>query len=499
MAISRAMDVEKTEQPASATSAPPTLRERRGIAPEDRIPVFQKICSGAGGMAEWLGSGLIVSVLWMPVFNIGYGISPGILGLILMAFRAWDALADPIMGNLSDNTRTRWGRRRPYLIIGAIATGLCSGLIWQVPEGLSDFWMLVWISGMGLLLFTCFTVWAMPYYSFMLELTPDYDERTRLSAYRAFFSQLSLLGGAWVLPLAASSYFADPATGEADLVHGMKTVGIGLGLVTMLVGMLPGLFVTERFYAKEAAHQEKESLWISIRETLGTGPLWLLVGIIFCKNIGNGLTQQLGAYINIYYISEGELSDAAIIEGWKYTVGVLAGLLSIPFWTWLSERYEKKVCLYLILGSGIVGSFINLVCLNPDYPYLQLIPSIFGAAITGAIWLILPSMMADIADYDELRTHRRREGSINAVFSLSIKIALTLAAGLSGYILEWTGFDVAAGKVQPEDVTQNMVALYIILPAVAFLLTLFFLKAYPLSRQRMLEIRTELEARRGKL
>lgn len=468
------------------------------IAREDKIPVAQKIFAGAGGMVEWLGGGLIISVLWMPVFNIGYGISPGVLGLVLMAFRAWDALADPFIGNLSDNTRTPLGRRRPYIIAGAIATGILCGLIWQVPEGLSETGILLWMLGIGLLLFTCLTVWQMPYFSFMLELTPDYDERTRLSAFRAFFSQLALLGGAWVLPLAASSYFHD-SDGEPDIITGIKTVGLVLGLVVMVVGMLPGLFVKERFYEKEAASQPKETFLESIKATAKLGPLWLLIGIIFCNHLGNGLTQQLGAYVNIFYINRGELGDATIIEGWKYTVGVIAGIASLPFWTWFSERYEKKTCLYIILGSGIFGSLINYLCLNPAMPYLQLIPAVVGAAITGAIWLIIPSMMADIADYDEVTSHRRREGSVNAVFSLTIKFALTIGTGLSGYILEWSGFDVSAGKVQPEHVMRNMVWIYILLPATFFIVTLFFLKWYPLSRGKMAAIRTQLEARRGKL
>ncbi len=470
------------------------------IAPEDRVPFWRKIAYGAGGPLDWLTVGLATSVLWMPVFNIGYGIRPGILGLILVAYRVWDAISDPIMGNVSDNTRTRWGRRRPYVFIGAILTGVLMPLLWRPPTQWGETGIIIYITVLGLLVFTSFTVWGMPYYSLMLEMTPSYDERTRIAGFRAFFSQCSVLIGSWVLAIATSKLFANPATGEADIVNGMRHVSTsGCYTLVIILGILPAIFIKERYYEKETKKQQKTPLMQGLRETASIKPFWLLIGIVVFQVFGMGIVSKLGQYINIYYISGGELSKAFVMEGWKGTAGFLAGVFSIFFWTWVCERLDKKWALMLILSLGFVGAGLNIICLTPKYPYLQIIPTVFYAGVVGALWMIVPSMQADVADYDETKTSRRREGSINSGFSWFLKMGMTAAAGLSGFVLEWTGFDVHAGKIQPAEVVHKMLLFYILLPVGFWMTSIVLLWFYPLTRGKMHEIRSQLEARRGKL
>src|SRR6185436_14124928 len=141
------------------------------------------------------------SVLWMPYFNIGMGMSPAILSLILVIFQIWNAFMDPIMGNLSDNTRTRWGRRRPYMVVGAVVTACIYPFIWRAPFSWGETGAMIYLIGIGLLFYTSFSVWAMPYYALQIELTPNYDERTRLSAWITFFGKISSLGSSWTLAL----------------------------------------------------------------------------------------------------------------------------------------------------------------------------------------------------------------------------------------------------------------------------------------------------------
>jgi GPH family glycoside/pentoside/hexuronide:cation symporter len=153
----------------------------------------------------------------------------------------------------------------------------------------------------------------------------------------------------------------------------------------------------------------------------------------------------------------------------------------------------------IILALGFVGAGLNVVCLTPEHPYLQLIPTVFYAAVIGAIWMIVPSMQADVVDFDETKTGKRREGSINSVFSWFLKLGMTAAAGLSGFVLEWTGFDINAGKVQPENVVHNMLILYILLPIGFWFTSMVLVWFYPLTRKKMATIRQELEDRRGKI
>jgi GPH family glycoside/pentoside/hexuronide:cation symporter len=472
---------------------------RASVPPEDRVSFTHKLAYGAGGAVDWFTTGLATGRLWMPVFNIGYGISPGVLGMIMMVYRAWDAFSDPIMGNLSDNTRTRWGRRRPYILLGAVLAALLTPFMWRLDPAWSQTTMVAYITVIGLLLFTCTTIWAMPYNSMMLEMTPNYDERTRVAAYRTVFTKLGIVIGGWVLPFAMSARFADPVTGEPDIVRGVQSISLFIAAAVVLLGTLPALVIRERYYLKEASHQAPEPLVQGLRDTFRIKPLWMMIGFVVFQVFGAGITGALGLYINFYLINRGALSDAAVIEGLKDTTGFLVGLAAVPFWTWVCEKLDKKWTMMIIISSGFIGCALNLVCLTPDHPYLQIVPAVFYASVTASLWLIIPSMLADMVDYDELHTGKRREGSINSVFSWFLKMGLTLSVGLSGFVLEWTGFDRGAGPIQPPEVLQRMLMYYILLPIAFWGIALLLVWRYPLKRARMLEIRRELEQRRGRV
>ncbi|SDT88728.1 glycoside/pentoside/hexuronide:cation symporter, GPH family [Verrucomicrobium sp. GAS474] len=473
--------------PASAPS---------GIPSRDRIPLLQKIMFSAGGTTDYFATGLVTSVLWMPYFNIGLGLSPALLGMALMVLRGWDAFADPVMGNISDNARTRWGRRRPFMVAGAIATSGLSLLLWRLPEGLGEHGKIAYLIVVGMVFYAGFSCWAMPYYSLQLELTPHYDERTRLSAWMALFSKFSGLLGGWTMALLTCSWFADPVTGKADIVHGVRACSGYIAALILVMGLLPALFVKERYYQAETRHQARDPFWKSIGESARCGPLWCLIGISFFLLLGGGAVGTLGQYLNIYYVNGGKLAHASVIGGWISSVTFLTGIVAIPFWTWVSERLDKKVVLAILLGGSMAGHLLNVVCLQPGKPYLQVIPAVFSSMIVSAVWLFIPSMKGDVADYDELRSTRRREGSLNAFFSWFIKAALTGAAGLGGLLIQLSGFSAALPE-QPPEVLQRMRLIFLILPLAVWSVTLLFIWYYPLDRKRMAEVRAALERRRG--
>lgn len=473
------------------------MRRERIIIPEgDRIPLFQKVMFAAGNSMDFFATGLMVGVLWMPYFNIGLGISPARLGLVLMVLQAWNAFLDPVMGNLSDNTRTRWGRRRPFLAVGAILTACLSPWIWRPPVSSGEAGMVTYLLVMGVLFYTCFSCWAMPYYSMQLELTPNYDERTRLNAWSAVFGKFTSLCGAWAMALLSSSWFANPATGQPDIVHGMKVCSWFVAGAILIVGLLPALFVQERYYS-EARHQARDPFWQSIRESARCRPLWMLIGISFFLVVGSTSIGTLAQYLNIYYVNHGDLAKASVIVGVKGTLLVVTGLLCIPVYTWLGERYDKKQVVGFMIGLTMVGQVLNVFLMTPAHPWLQIIPGFFESSAISAIWLFLPSMKADTADYDELKTMRRREGALNAFYSWFIKAALTCSMGLGGWVLEFSGFDVKLAHEQPASVLHTMLALYVILPVVIWGIALIFVWRYPLNRAEMSAIRQALEGRRG--
>ncbi len=258
----------------------------------------------------------------------------------------------------------------------------------------------------------------------------------------------------------------------------------------------PVLFVKERYYESAVKTGHRTKFWESIKESCLCGPLWGVIGITFFLILGSGISNTLGQYASIYLLYGGDLSSASVLNGVRSTGVMLVGILGIPLWTWLSERLDKKFLVGIMLSCTVIGHLLNIFCLRPDMPWLWLVSSIFESGAAGAVWLFLPSMKGDVADYDEVYTHTRREGSLNAFHSWFAKLAVTLGAGLGGFVLQSSGFNALLGEQTP-DVLFRMKWIYILLPIVLWSSTLLFIWLYPLTRDRMKDIRTALEARRG--
>lgn len=522
------------------------------ISAQDHIPILQKIMFALGQNTDYVATGLMTTVMWMPFFNIGLGLSPIVLGLILMVLRAWDAISDPIMGNISDNARTRWGRRRPFMFVAAITTAMLYPLMWHFPQSVLDGssclagaaeWIpfigsldltagekatSLYLIIVGLIFFTSFTAWSMPYYGLQLELTPNYDERTRLTAVMALVSKLTSLVTGWTFMVIV--FIGTVAQGDFSVLEGKpgwlrdfitsiqpwlhslasenideKPIVTGMRLMCWVIagmilcfGILPAIFVKERYYAKEASKQAAEPFWQSMRESAHCAPLWSLISVSFFLVMGYSSLGGLGQYVNIYYVCHGNMIQAGTIAGVKSTVLAVSGIAMLPFFAWLGEKLDKRAVVLLMLGMSMVGHLLNYWLMNPAYPYLQIISGFFESSAIGAVWMFLPSMKADVADYDEQHTTRRREGSINAFYSWFIKASLTASMGIGGVVLQLSGFQAKIPD-QPDYVLQRMFLIYLVLPIAIWSVALISVWFYPLTRARCNGIRATLEARRGAL
>lgn len=477
-------------------------------APEDRISFGQRLIYGLGGLINNLLAA--ASGGMMIVLNLGLGMNPALVGLVSALPRLTDALTDPMMGYISDHTKSRWGRRRPYIFFGAIASGIIFALLWQLPRGASENFYFVWFL-VGLILFyIAYTVFATPWVALGYELTPDYHERTRLMGTQNFLSQLAYVVSPWFLWIMTyQGFFEDQISGAAGLA-------IMIAVVVAAVGILPGIFLKERMQRiaqKELTEEEKNrprvgrfaafgenivAFFKGFGETVKSGPFLKLCVATFLVFNGFILISSFQSYVIIYYVTGGDQALGAEWAGWSGTVGAVSTFVVIPIVTWLGTRIGKRRAFFVSTGLSMVGYALKWICYNPAHPWLVVVPSPLLAFGLGGLFTLMPSMMADVVDVDELKTHERREGMYGSIFWWVVKLGMSAALAGGGYLLNATGFAVDLGGHQTADTITYMRLFDAFIPVVASAIAIWIVYKFPITEEKAREVRMTLEARRGK-
>jgi len=227
--------------------------------PEDRIPFIGKVIYGLGGLVNNLLAYAIGSMVI--VLNLGLGMNPALVGLLGALPRLTDSITDPIMGYISDNTRTKWGRRRPYIFCGAILAGITFALLWQLPRGESESYYFWYFLIGSLIFYLAYTMFATPWVAFGYEMTPDYHERTRLMGTQNFISQLAYVIGPWFLLFMQNENYFD------DMVDGASGLSIMIAITVIVIGITPAIFLRERF--QDIANTETSEKHPQVKTNMG--------------------------------------------------------------------------------------------------------------------------------------------------------------------------------------------------------------------------------------
>jgi GPH family glycoside/pentoside/hexuronide:cation symporter len=473
--------------------------------PEDRISLPHKIIYGFGAFVNNLLAAAIGGMVI--VLNLGLGMNPALVGLLGALPRLTDAITDPLMGYISDHTRTRWGRRRPYIFIGAIFAGVVFALLWQLPRGQSDNYYF-WFFLIGSFIFYLgYTVFATPWVALGYELTPDYHERTRLMGVQNFMGQLAYVISPWFLLMMQANYFD-------DMVEGASYLAIGIAALTIAIGILPAIFLRERFKhpppREEIAGESKEvdSALEAIKKniadffkgfiiTLKVGPFMKLCAATFLVFNGFMLISSFQFYVIIYYVFGGDQELGAEYAGWSGTVGAISTFCVIFLVTWLSTKIGKRRTFFIAIGISMFGYALKWVCYNPEIPWLLLVPAPFMAFGLGALFTLMGSMIADVCDLDELETWQRREGMFGSIYWWVVKLGMALALAGGGFLLNATGFDVELNGNQTERAILLMRLLDVAVPFICSALAIWAVYSFPITEEKAHEIRLQLERRRG--
>jgi len=448
-----------------------------------RSTVLEKLVWGVGGMTECLVNAIYS--LSFPIFAIGLGMSPALMGVAQAIPRLVDAFTDPVMGNISDNTRTRWGRRCPYIFIGAILIGLTFPLIYMPGRNWSEWAHFAWFSGMTSLFFIAFTIWSIPWSALGLELSDDYNDRTRIQLMRMIFATLAGIGVGWVYKLC---FVFDP-----DELIGVRRVGWLIGGIMCGAGILSALFV------REWRHVEKQvpiKLLSALRLTLSNKPFLLLCGTVLFFAGGLIMVAPLLLYVNIYHVFAGDRTSASMLIGIAGTVTALISALMLPAGGWISGKIGKRRTAFLALGMIILGRASQFVLVTPAMPYLQLICMLTYQPGIMLMWALIPSMIADVCDMDELESGRRREASFSSIYQWIWKLGATLAMALGGVLLGLVGAKTSSvdTELAPE-VIMRLRLLLSIVPTLMGAAAFLCLYHYPLTEIKVAEIKQQLSGR----
>ncbi len=413
----------------------------------ERIGFSQLAAYGAGGIipiALFNVAGILVGLMG----NISLGLSAFWLGVILIIPRLWDALSDPVIGHISDNTRTRWGRRRPFLLFGGIAVAVFFVMIWWIPKGDMvrawfptdegfQWFQLTYILFSLLIFFTAVNLFEIPHGALGMEMTNDYHERTRLFSAKSFVGNLFAMSTPWLFALANMEIFKGTGGNEAD---GMRYVSLMIAAVIIPLSFWWTYKLKEPGF-KKVEKQKKSPFWQDMKRTANNKNFIMLTLTIFTLAMGFNFVSLLGSYIPIFYIFGGDKVSGATLLGINGTVWAITGLLAVFPLNWISPRLGKRNTLVLAILLMIAAQASKIVCYNPEYPYLIIIPTVLLSAGMLFFFTLGSSMVGDICDEDELHTGKRSEGSYYSVFWWFIKMGTALASFVAGLLIVYTAFD----------------------------------------------------------
>ncbi|MDF7824543.1 MFS transporter [Pontiellaceae bacterium B12227] len=460
--------------------------------PEDRVPFGQKLAVGAGGFPVQNG-GLVIPFMAQAIFQIFLGLNPILFGMAMTIPRIWDAFTDPVMGRISDRFKSRWGRRRPFVFGGAIAVALSFMSIWLVPRGLGDMATFLWLTIGSILFFTAFTIYSVPYNALLYEQTPDYHERTRLMVFLALFYNIGNLCVNWYLPATNMDCFSDTLVGA-------RWVSLVLGIVVFFgLGVLPAIFGKERFYAVAEKSENKIGFFKAIGQAASSKPMMGLVGIVFALNFCGAVAGSIAMYIVIYHVKGGNVEQGIILNAWNGTGFAVVGFVGIYVLRWLALHFGKRRTMFIVLALTALGGVSKWFIFTPEMPYLLLLDAVLNGPVWVSLGVIVPSMIADLCDWDEYQFGERREGIISSVFTWITKFGGSFTFLVSGIAIHFSGFNEKLGADQPAGTMTILRLFFVGASVLAPILAMFCLRLYKLNEKDAYEIRAELEARRGEV
>ena len=465
----------------------------------NKVSFGQKIAFGFGMFANQMFPAVIGIFIVVLVQSLGF---PGWMwGFVMIFPRLFDAITDPIMGFISDNTKSKWGRRRQYVFLGALIMGFSFIVMWQLhKENTIDYnftYFLLW----SLLFYVGLTIFSVPYVAMGYEMSDDFHERTNIMAVAQFIGQW-----AWVIAPWFWVIMDDQNLFESSEIA-VRELAIWVGLVCMTFAMIPAIFIK----SKSTLNQDYDSITFNnIIKSLYT---------IFVINFGQAFkikafrklciatflifnafnTVAAFTYFIIVFFLFNGITGPDGAWWWPTLFGSVGALVTtflvIPAVTILSNKVGKKKAFIISQSVSIIGYIMLWFLFIPGKPYLFLLALPFFSFGIGGLFTLMMSMTADVIDLDELNTGKRREGVFGAIYWWMVKFGFGIAGGLSGVILSVIGWE-SGGATQTEEALYGLRLFFSGLPILGTLLAIYVMRDYEITEEKAKEISVELAARK---
>ena len=466
------------------------------------VTLSTRICYGIGEIPITVAMvlfGLFVlffysSVMKLPALLVGIAISCGLV---------WDAFIDPYIGYRSDRSTRRLGKRHFYMLLGALSMGAAFWLLLTPPRGLGTIGLFTWLLVTTVLFRFTSALYRIPYLSLGAEISQDYHERTLIVGIRSFFGLFGTLAAA---TLSFLLFFPnrEPGVDPKLFYEGYSAMGLTFGGIMSLAGLI-AVFGTlsSRSSGQPALETDPARIgikgyWHGFSVALGNRAfrnLWLSFSLFFLAVVMNA---ALAIHFFTWYV---EIIDSEILSSFHLCF-YLGAMVGVVFWIGISKRMEKRG-IYL-LGMFVTAALLSAATLlfgagNP-LGVANPVPLFIGSSVAGffasVLWVLPSSMLADIADQDELTTGLRREGLFFGILNFGEKIAAGIAILLSGALVEYfVRLDIGAAEQTPL-AAERIGLVYGVLPASLILIGALMVLQYRLNRKYVAGIQKRLQQQR---
>jgi GPH family glycoside/pentoside/hexuronide:cation symporter len=337
---------------------------------------------------------------------------------------------------------------------------------------------------MGSLLALAYTFFVVPYTALGFELTPDYDERTRVMRWRMYIGLFGSLAAGWLFRLAADDYWP-------NLGAGAFWITVWVAGIVLVSGMIPVFGCKEEPVIEK---QEPIPFFEAVRYTLGNRPFVILFIAYVTIIVALFSAQSIQPLILQHHVFGGNAIQLGNFHGTLMTMGMVLSYVSIFLIGWISMRKSKRVAMITGLSFALVGTALSFFAMDPRWPWMLYLTTFVTYLGLQGCWLMVDSMTADVCDDDELKSGRRREGMFSAVKGFALKAAQGLTFGLGGYMATAAGYDpgVVASSGLDEGTAFKMKAALVGFQCIGLVVAIAVMWLYPITRQRAEETQRKL-------